>query len=51
MIVVKFLSQTKLSQDGDKKTMVKTVKSFFNIHSYKETCNTKPTAGFNYVRN
>ena len=31
--------------------MVKRVKSFFNTHSYKETCNIEPTADFNYVGN
>ena len=31
--------------------MVKKIKSSFNIHSYKKTCNIKTTTNDNYVRN
>ena len=48
--VNKMFIQVILFQDGNK-TMIKTVKSFFNIHSYKKICDIWLTADFNCVWN
>ena len=49
--VKKFFSKTNLFQDGNKKTMVKRIINFFNIHCYKKTFHIRQTADFSYVRN
>ena len=48
---LKFFYKTNLFQDRNIKDMVKRIKSFFNIHSYKKNCNIELTANFTYVRN